>query len=130
MEPVKGEGMLLVTVVVFAATGCSGSGGEGDSSCPLALEYDGRTYYAMKTEKPVTGSETLADVGFSLCDDSGGQDERDVADAAARFTAQTVEGIDPSVAFVVPSEWPRYLFYSGPTNASTFPPGVKRLLNH
>jgi hypothetical protein len=69
----------------------------------------------------------------SVCDDSGGQDEPGTVekeDAAARFQAMTLKGVDPTVAFVVPSRWPEYIFFSGPSNASTFPPEVERLLNH
>jgi hypothetical protein len=72
------------------------------------------------------------------CSGSGGggeasQDEPGTAekeDAAARFQAMTLNGVDPNVAFVVPSRWPDYIFFSGPSNASTFPPEVERLLNH
>lgn len=42
----------------------------------------------------------------------------------------TLEGVDPTCAFVVPSRWPDYIFFSGPSNASTLPPEVERLLNH
>jgi hypothetical protein len=124
--------MAWLAVMPLLLAGCSESGGEPEGSCPLALDYEGRTYYALKTEKPVKGWTDLAEVGFSSCADSGGQDEPGIAeaeDAAARFEARTLEGIDPGVAFVVPSEWPRYLFYSGPSGASDFPPGVERLLN-
>jgi hypothetical protein len=49
----------------------------------------------------------------SVCDDSGGQDEPGTVekeDAAARFQAMTLKGVDPTVAFVVPSRWPEYIF--------------------
>ena len=55
------------------------------------------------------------------------------ADAATQTSVneavESIEGVDPKVAFVVPSRWPGYIFYSGPSNATTFPPEVRRLLN-
>lgn len=124
---------LVVAMTLLVLAGCSGSNGGGEGSCALALKYEGRTYHALKAAKPVTGAEPLAEVRFSLCDDSGGQVEPGTAeaeDAAARFEAMTLEGIDPSVAIVVPSRWPDYIFFSGPSNASTFPPEIEGLLNH
>ena len=127
----KRSAVVAMTLVAMAA--CSGSGGGGEASCALALEYQGRTYYSLRAAKPVTGADPLPAVRFSLCDDSGGQDEPGVAereDAAARFPAMTLRGVDPAVAFVVPSRWPDYVFFSGPSNASSFPPEVDRLLDH
>jgi hypothetical protein len=125
---------LGVAMTLLTLAGCSGSGGGGEASCALALEYEGRTYDALKAAKPVTGADPLLpEVRYSLCDDSGGQDEPGTAekeDAASRFKPMTLKGVDPNVAFVVPSRWPDYIFFSGPSNASTFPPEVERLLNH
>ena len=121
---------LLVAMTLFLLAGCSGG---GQASCALALTYEGRTYHSLKAANPVTGAEPLPEVRLSLCDDSGGQVEPGTAeeeDAAARFQAMTLEGIDPTIAFVVPSRWPDYIFFSGPSNASTFPPEIERLLNH
>ena len=100
--------------------------GENADFMKATLEA-GKTYYALKTEKPVTGAEPLEDVGFGGCM-TGSDDAAAIADAKARFPAQAVDGIDASVAFVVPSRWPRYVFYSGPSR--TIPPEVERLLNH
>ena len=124
---------LVVTMTLLVLAGCSGSNGSGEASCALALKYEGRTYYSLKAAKPVKGAEPLSEVRFSLCDDSGGQVEPGTAekeDAAARFPAMTLDGIDPTVAFVVPSRWPDHIFFSGPRNAATFPPEIERLLNH
>jgi hypothetical protein len=86
---------LGVAMTRVALAGCSSSGGGGQTSCALALEYEGRTYYSLKAAKPVTGSDPLApEVRFSVCDDSGGQDEPGTAekeDAAARFQAMTLK---------------------------------------
>jgi hypothetical protein len=41
----------------------------------------------------------------------------------------TLEEVDPTVAFVVPSPWPEQIFFSGSSNASTFPQGVELLLS-
>lgn len=123
---------LVVAMTLLLLAGCSDSNGSGQTKCGLALKYEGRTYYSLKAAKPVTGAEPLPEVRFSLCDDSGGQVEPGTAekeDAAARFQAMTLEGIDPTVAFVVPSRWPDYIFFSGPSNASTFPPEIEPLLD-
>ena len=110
-------------VLVFALTGCAGEPSGG--LCPLSLDFDGVTYHPLKTERRVHGAEPLTDVRFAcLTDDAAGRE-----DAQARFPAESVEGIDPEVAFVVPSRWPRYVFYSGPSDAKSFPPAVEKLLN-
>ena len=119
-----------MALMLSVLAGCSGSSG---ASCALALQYEGRTYYSLKAAKPVTGADPLSAVRFSPCDDSGGQVRPGAAeaeDAAARFQAMTLEGVDPSVAFVVPSRWPDYVFFSGPSDAATFPPEIERLLSH
>ena len=124
---------LVVAMTLLLLAGCSGSNGGDEASCALALKYEGHTYNPLKAAKPVTGAKPLAAVRFAMCDDSGGQVEPGPAeeeDAAARFQALTLEGIDPTVAFVVPSRWPDYIFFSGPSNASTFPPEIESLLNH
>ena len=111
---------LLVAMTLLLLAGCSGG---GQASCALALTYEGRTYHSLKAAKPVTGAEPLPEVRLSLCDDSGGQVEPGTAeeeDAAARFQAMTLDGIDPT----------DYIFFSGPSDASTFPPEIERLLNH
>lgn len=116
--------MALVSALVLSA--CTSSAVSEGGLCPLSLKYDGHTYYAVKTEHRVRGDKPLADVGFACkTDDQAGR-----RDARARFPAETLKGVDPAVVFVVPSEWPRYLFYFGPSKASTFPPEVRRLLNH
>ncbi len=114
---------LVVAVVLLG--GCSAQSETG-GLCPLSLEYDGDTYYALKTESRVQGGEPLGSVRFGCNTD----DEAGRQDARARFPAESLRGIDPAVAFAVPSRWPRYIFYSGPSDASSFPPEVKRLLNH
>ncbi len=119
---------LFATVVIggvmaLSQSGCSGA--ESGGLCPLSMEYNGETYYALKTERLVRGQQPIADVRFAcLTDDEAGRE-----DATARFPAESIEGVDPRVAFVVPSRWPGYIFYSGPSNATTFPPEVKRLLD-
>ena len=123
---------LVVAMTLLVLAGCSGSNGSGEASCALALKFEGRTYYSLKAAKPVKGAEPLSEVRFALCDDSGGQVEPGSAeneDAAARFRAMTLNGIDPTVAFVVPSRWPDLIFFSGPSDAETFPPEIERLLN-
>ena len=110
-------------VLALSQSGCSGA--ESGGSCPLSMNYNGETYYALKTEGHVQGQQPIADVSFAcLTDDEAGRE-----DAKARFPAESIEGIDPKVAFVVPSRWPGYIFHSGPSNATTFPPEVRRLLN-
>ncbi|MGZ4587762.1 MAG: hypothetical protein ACXVX9_08150 [Mycobacteriaceae bacterium] len=117
------SGGLAMVVVLLA--GCSAQSEPG-GLCPLSLERDGDTYYALKTQHRVRGEEPLAPVGFAcITDDEAGRE-----DARARFPARSLPGIDPAVAFAVPSRWPRYIFYSGPSNASSFPPEVERLLRH
>lgn len=126
------KGSLVIATMLLILAGCSDPNGGGEADCALALTHDGRTYHSLRAAKPVNGAESLGEVRFSLCDDSGGQDEPGTAeeeDAAARFQAMTLEGIDPAIAFVVPSRWPRYIFFSGPSNATTFPPEIERLLN-
>jgi hypothetical protein len=93
----------------------------------LALELGGRTYYAMKTEERVTGSGSLAEVRFAPCDDGSGIP---AGDRSARFDAQRLDGIDPTVAFAVPSQWPRRVFVTGPVDGSSLPAEVERLLNY
>jgi hypothetical protein len=46
---------LGVAMTLPALAGCSSSGGGGQTSCALALEYEGRTYYSLKPAKPVKG---------------------------------------------------------------------------
>jgi hypothetical protein len=42
----------------------------------------------------------------------------------------TLDGIFPTIVFVVPSRCPDDIFFSGPSNAATLPPEIQRLLNH
>jgi hypothetical protein len=115
-------GLALVAVLLAGCAAQSEPGG----SCALSLQYDGYTYYALKTEKPVKGGQSLGSVGFACITD----DEAGRQDARARFPAESLPGVDPDVAFAVPSRWPGYIFYFGPSNASSFPPEVESLLNH
>ena len=112
-------------MAVLLLAGCSAQS-EPDGSCALSLEYDGDTYYALKTENPAQGEDSLGSVRYACITD----DEAGRQDARARFPAESLRGIDPAVAFTVPSRWPGYIFYSGPSNASSFPPEVESLLNH
>ncbi len=118
-----------LTVLALLLAGCaSTTETEGGGSCAQAFEYRGETYYALKTHKPVPGVRSIGDVKFGSCVTSG-DDEAAAEDAKARFPAQSIEGIDPSVAFVVPTRDPGYIYYSGPSDASTFPSEVEALLN-
>lgn len=114
-------GLVMAVVLV---TGCSAQS-EPAGLCPLSLEYDGHTYDALKTENPAQGENSLGSVRFACITD----DEAGRQDARARFPAESLRGIDPAVAFAVPSRWPGYIFYSRPSNASSFPPEVESLLN-
>jgi hypothetical protein len=121
-------GALVASVMLV---GCAEPSGETESACALALQHEGRTYVAIEPDEPVAGVDPVAEVRFAPCDDSGGQDEpgpAEAADAAARFAAMTITGIDPTVAFVVPTEWPEYVFYSGSSDPGSLPPEVERLL--
>jgi hypothetical protein len=113
----------MVLAVLIA--GCSRADDEIENSCPLSMEYNDATYYPLKTEHPVQGEESLGSVGFACITD----DEAGRIDAEARFPAQSLRDVDPAVAFVMPSRYPRYVFYSGPSDASSFPPGAQELLN-
>lgn len=126
VDLVKGRvaGLALVSALVLSA--CATAAESDGGLCPTSLKFRGHTYYPVKTEHRVRGDKPLADVRFAcLTDDRAGRE-----DARARFHGETLKGVDPAVAFVVPSEWPRYLFYFGPSNASTFPPEIRRLINH
>lgn len=110
-------------VLGLALSGCAST--HAESTCPLAVSYQGVTYYAMKTEAPVDGGAMLGKVGLSPCDDGHGGD-----DTTPTFEALSIAGIDPSVAIVVPALEQPYLFYNGPMNGRGFPPQVRALLNH
>lgn len=120
-------------VVLLGTAGCaSESGGSGEASCAQAFAYRSQTYFAYKTEKPVKPGRLLGEVRYATCDDSGGQDlhdPADAADAAARFRAYAIAGVDPADAFVVPSEGRRYWYFSGSADGNALPPEVERLLN-
>jgi hypothetical protein len=115
-------GSVIVAVLLAGCTEVPQAGG----SCPLSMQYDGETYYALKTENRVRGNESPGSVRFACITD----DEAGRQDAVARFEAESLRGVDPAVAFAVPSRWPGYIFYSGPSNASSFPAKVESLLNH
>lgn len=119
---------LLVVAFAASGVGCAShdsDGGEG--SCAQAYDYRGQTYSALKTENRVPGTRSIGDVSYTACMTSS-DDDASKKDAEAKFPAYAVKGIDPSIAFVVPAD-PRYIYYSGPSDASTFPPGVQKLLN-
>ena len=117
---------MTATLLVAASLSVACAGEEDPGLCALSLDYEGQTYYPLKTDKRVQGAQPLADARFScINNDAAGRE-----DAKARFPAKSVDGIDPRVAFVVPSRWPRYIFYSGPSGAESSPPQVERLLNH
>ena len=87
-------------VLALSQSGCSGA--ESGGLCPLSMNCNGETHYALKTEGLVQGQQPIADVGFAcLTNDEAGRE-----DAKARFPAESIEGVDPKVAFVVPSRWP------------------------
>jgi hypothetical protein len=107
----------------------------GAAQCPQAFSYESRTYFAYKTEKAVKPGRMLGEVGYATCDDSGGQDMHDPAeaeddDAAARFRAHAIAGVDPADAFVVPSEGRRHLYFSASSDGTAMPPEHERPLNH
>jgi hypothetical protein len=128
-------GAVAVAPLLLAAVGCGAEsqGGTAGGSCPLAFAYRSQTYYAYKTEKPVEPGRPFGEVRYPRCDDFGGQAIDEPAldeDAAARFRAYTIAGVDPADAFVVPSEHRHYLFFSGSSDGTAMPPEVRRLLNH
>ena len=76
-------------VLALSQPGCSGA--ESGGSCPLSMNYNGETYYALKTEGHVQGQQPIADVGFAcLTDDEAGRE-----DARARFPAESIERCRP-----------------------------------
>jgi hypothetical protein len=133
----------VAVALLFGAVSCGqGSqypGGGSGGSCPLTLFYRSHTYYPYQTEKPVEPGRPLGWVRYPPCDDFGGgaveSDGRVIdelapeEDAAARVRAYTIAGVDPAVAFVVPSSYRRTLFFSG-RYGTEMPPDVERLLTH
>lgn len=123
----------VLVVLTTVAVGCSSEQAGGEASCVLAMRHEAETYYAYKTEKPVEPGRPLGEVGYALCDDTGGQVTDDpalAAEEAARFSAYAIDGVDPADAFVVPSGFRRYLFFSGSADGTGMPPEVERLLSH
>ena len=58
-------------VLALSQSGCSGA--ESGGLCPLSMNYNGETYYALKTEGRVQGQQPIVDVGFAcLTDDEAG----------------------------------------------------------
>ena len=77
--------VVISGVLALSQSGCSGA--ESGGLCPLSMNYNGETYYALKTERHVQGQQPIADVGFAcLTDDEAGRE-----DARARFPAESIE---------------------------------------
>ena len=112
---------LLVLLPVLS--GCA-SGDTDGGLCPSSLDLRGVTYNQLATQRHLHGGQPVGSAKYAcLTPDAAGHE-----DARARFTARRIRGVDPDVAFVVPDEFPGYVFWSGPSNAQTFPPQVERLL--
>ena len=58
----------------LALTGCAGDlvAQGSESGCPIAFEFEGRSYYGFKTEAPIEMGRSLGDVPYSPCDDGYG----------------------------------------------------------
>ncbi len=66
-------------------------------------------------------------MAYAPCTDGGGDGTAERQDAEEKVPARTIAGIDPSVAFVVPTRDPDYLYYSGDATSS-LPPEIATLL--
>jgi hypothetical protein len=111
-------------LVMLPALSACASGDTGGGLCPGALELDGVTYNQLATQRHLPGGRPVGRAAYACTTpDAAGR-----KDARARFTARTIRGVDPEVAFVVPDEFPGYVFWNGPSNAQTHPRQVERLL--
>jgi hypothetical protein len=131
----------VATPLLIGAVSCgqeSQDSGEGSGgSCPLTLVYQSHTFYPYQTEKPVESGRPLGGVRYPPCDDGGGGQvdsnghvTHELASndgTAVPARAYTITGVDPAVAFVVPSSYRHTLFFPG-RYGTEMPPEVERLL--
>ncbi|MFI9802736.1 DUF6281 family protein [Streptomyces sp. NPDC052302] len=92
--------VLLVTVAVLTAAGCSGGGGgeAGEASCSGLVTYDGRDY--LPTAKSgFTVGERLGTATVAACEDTPNDPETGLPEATTGV--YTVEGADPTEAVAV-----------------------------
>jgi hypothetical protein len=121
-------------VLALTGAGCAATSSSGNASCAFLMVFHGRTYVGISTASPVTGEHPLGSVRRPTCFDTNHvtADERAAERAAtrARHAAWTLPGIDPRMAFAIPSEFPRVVFYSRPGSSRLrdLPPALRRLV--
>lgn len=126
--------ILTSLALILAATGCATTSSSGEASCAFLMLFHGRTYVGIPTASRVTGERPLGSVHRPTCFDHNHvtADERAAERAAtrARHPAWTLPGIDPRLAFAIPSEFPRVVFYShlGSFRPRDLPPALRRIV--
>ena len=91
-----GRRLIVTTVLLAAAVGCS-DGGSSAASCTGLVTFRDRGYLPT-TNEDFTLGEKLGTATVPECDDTN---DPDVAVPEGTTTAYVVEGIDPSLAIAV-----------------------------
>lgn len=123
-----------LTLLILTATGCASTTSSGEASCALIMVFRGHAYVARHTATPVKAIRRVGSAHFPSCFDHNHitPQERaaDRAETRVRHAVWTLRGIDPRIAFAVPSEYPHMVFYSGPGNARLrdLPSALRRII--
>ena len=115
--------LLAAVLLSPLATACA----ETHLDCDLEVSFDGRAYrpWAEKGEPP-----TRATVGTAMAPATLADPEADTCDLTTPFTALSVEGVDPAVAFFAPDS-PGGLYVSAHIGDVTdMPPALRRLVRY
>ncbi|MGH8893223.1 MAG: DUF6281 family protein [Actinomycetes bacterium] len=108
--------------MLIIATSCANASEEG-GGCALGFVRGETTYYPYEASRPLPRGRTLGRVPSVTCGDGAGEEaEPEFREAVA------IRGIDPAVAFLVPSENPSMIFAPGPPDGSELPAEVEKLL--
>ena len=92
-----GRRLIVTTVLLAAAVGCS-DGGSSAASCAGLVTFQNRDYLPT-TNEDFTLGEKLGTAAVPECDDT--PNDPDVAIPEGTITAYVVKGIDPSLAIAV-----------------------------
>ncbi|MFC6288251.1 DUF6281 family protein [Nocardioides sp. GCM10027113] len=106
---------------MLAGTGCADDIADTES-CALGFEREGDSYYPHEAAEPLQEGRDLGTVRTLVCDDGAGPSEQEVREAVA------IRGVDPAIAFIVPSEGASTIFAVGPPDGSAIPDEIRNLL--
>jgi hypothetical protein len=93
-----GRRLIMTSLLLAAAAGCTESGGAAEASCAYLVTYDSRTYLDVANVDFTIG-EKLGTATIPACDDTPNDPGGAVPEG--RITAYQVEGMDAAVAIAV-----------------------------